>query len=180
MRSEAPLRELFPFRAGAAVVRVREDGDAAARGEEARDLDVLRVHQLDEVLHDGVHDVLVEIAVAAEAEQIELQALGLHHADVRHVADADFREVGLAGDGAQGGELRAVEAYPVVVVGMLVLEGFQHFGRVVLAVGRFVAQALEGFGIAPHTMLPPLRLPSGARRSPRSGAGRCTPGCPRP
>ena len=179
MRSETLLRELLPLRAGAAVIRVRIDGDAAARGEEAGDLDVFRVHQLDEVLHDRIHDILVEITVAAEAEQIQLEALGFHHPDIGHVADADLGEIGLAGNGAQGGELRAVETHPVVVVRMLVLEGLQHFGRIVLAVGRLVAQALEGFGIACHLM-PPLRLPSGARRSPRSGAGRCIPGCPRP
>ena len=73
MRGETLLREPLPLGAGAAVIRVREDGDAAARGEETGYLDVLRVHQLDEVLHDRVHDVLVEIAVAAEAEQIQLE-----------------------------------------------------------------------------------------------------------
>ena len=64
---------LFPAGAGLAVVAVRVDGDAAARGELAPDLDVLRIHERDEVLHDDVHAVLVEVAVVAEAEQVQLE-----------------------------------------------------------------------------------------------------------
>ncbi len=150
--------QLFPLGAGTAVIGVGIDGDAAARGKEARHLNVLGVHELDEILHDGVHAVLVEVSVAAETEQIQFQGLGFHHLHVRHVADADFRKVRLAGDGAQRGEFRAVETDPVVVVRMLVLKGFQHLGGVVLAVFGLVAQRLEFFGIACHIMLPPLLL----------------------
>ena len=100
---EALLGKGLVLRAGAAPVGVGVDGDAAARGEEARDLDVLGVHQGAQVFHDGVDAVLVEVAVGAETEEVELEALALHHPPVGDVADADLREVRLARDGAQGG-----------------------------------------------------------------------------
>ena len=151
MRGEALLGELLVFRARAAVVGVGVDGDAAARGEEARDLDVLGVHQGDEVLHDDVDDVLVEVTVAAKAEEIEFEALALHHAVVGNVADADLGEVRLARDRAQGRELRAVEAHPVIVLGMLVLEGLEDLGSIVLAVFGLAAQGLQAVLGSIHT-----------------------------
>lgn len=66
MRGEAGPGDLFPARVRTAVVGVGMDGDAAARREFAPDLDILRIHELDEVLHDSVHAILVEIAVIAE------------------------------------------------------------------------------------------------------------------
>lgn len=44
----------------------------AARGELAPDLDVLGVHQTDQIVHDDIHAVLVEISVVTEAEQVQL------------------------------------------------------------------------------------------------------------
>lgn len=55
-----------------AVVGVGVDGDAATWGEEAGNLDVFGIHQSDEVLHDDVYAVLVEVSVVSEAEKIEL------------------------------------------------------------------------------------------------------------
>ena len=113
-------RNIFPSCAGLAVVAVRVDGDAAAGRELAPHLDVLRIHERDQVFHDDVHAVLVEVAMVAEAEQVQLQALAFHHALARHIGDVDGGEVGLAGDGAQAGELRAVELHEVVVARVLV------------------------------------------------------------
>ena len=131
-------------RVGAAVVGVRVDADAAARGEQARHLDVLRVHEADEVFHDDVHAVFVEVAVVAETKQVEFQAFAFHHAAVGQVTDADFRKVGLPGDGAETGELGAVEAHPIIVVGVLVFKGFQNFRRIIAAIFRFLAEGVEG------------------------------------
>ena len=153
MRSEALLRQSLVFRARTAVVGVGVDGDAAARGEEARDLDVLGVHQLDEVLHDDVDDVLVEVAVAAEAEEVELEALALHHPDVGDVADAQLREVRLSRDRTQRRELRAVETHPVVVVAVFVLEGLEHAGIVVLAIRSLAAEGLQTIFGSVHKLL---------------------------
>ena len=116
---------LFVLGARTAVVGVGVDGDAATWGEEAGDLDVFGIHQFDEVLHDDVDTILMEIAVVAEAKQVKLQALALHHSHVGDVTDADFRKIGLPGDGAEAGELGAVELHPIVVALMLVDEGLQ-------------------------------------------------------
>ena len=153
MRREALRGKLLVFRARAAVVGVGVDGDAAARGEEARDLDVLGVHQGDEVLHDRVDDVLVEVAVAAEAEEVELEALALDHPHVGDVADAQLREVRLARNRAQGRELRAVETHPIVVVAVLVLEGLEHAGIIVLAVCGLASEGLQTVFGSVHNLL---------------------------
>ena len=66
VRGKAGPGDLFPARVRAAVVCIGMDGDTAARCEFAPDLDILRIRELDEVLHDSVHAILVEIAVIAE------------------------------------------------------------------------------------------------------------------
>lgn len=76
--------------------------------------------------------------MVAEAEQVELQALTLHHALARHVADVDSSEIGLACNGTQAGELRAVELHEVVVVRVLVNERLQHAGVVIAWILRML------------------------------------------
>jgi len=63
----------------------------------------------DEVVEDAVRDRLVEVALVAERPDVELQALQLDAALVRHVADADDAEVGEARLGTHRGELGAVD-----------------------------------------------------------------------
>lgn len=143
VRGEALLCEGLVLGAGAAVVGVRVDGDAAARGEEACDLYVLGIHQLDEILHYLVDAILVEIPVVAKAEQIQFQALALHHPDVRNITDPDLREVRLPRDRAQARELRAVEPYPVIVILMLVDERLQNLRSVVTFIFSLLAEGLQ-------------------------------------
>ena len=88
----------------------------------------------------------MKVAMIAEAEEVELEALALHHLDIRDVLDADLGKVRLAGDGAEAGELRAVEAHPVIMFGVLVLKGFQNFRSVVLTVFGLAAAEM-GKGI---------------------------------
>ena len=145
MVQQSVVGHLLVLRAGAAVVSVGVDADAAAGGEDAGDFDVAGIHEADEVFHDDVDAVLVEVAVVAEGEEVELERLAFDHALVGQVGDADLSEVGLSGDGAEAGELGAVELHPVVVFGMLVLEGFQHFGSVVLTVFGLLAKGLKAF-----------------------------------
>jgi hypothetical protein len=85
----------------------------------------------------------MEIAVVAEAEKIELEALGFNHFDIGNVTYADFREVRLPCNGAKRSELGTVETYPVVMVLVLVDKGLEHFGSIVVAVFRFGAKGLE-------------------------------------
>ena len=127
----------LPRGAGLAVVAVGVDGNAAPRGEFAPNLDVFGVHEADEILHDDVHAVLVEIPVVAKAEQVQLEGLALHHAGAGHIGYIDGGKIRLAGDGAEAGELRAVELDEIVVVRVLVGEGFQHLGGIVHRIGSF-------------------------------------------
>jgi len=62
----------FPAGARSAVVAVWVDGNAAARGEFAPNLDVFRIHQVNQIFHYDVHAILVEITMIAEAEKIKL------------------------------------------------------------------------------------------------------------
>ena len=54
------LGDTLPLRARPAVITVRVDRDASARCELAPDFDVLGIHELDEILHDDVHAVLMD------------------------------------------------------------------------------------------------------------------------
>ena len=74
MMVEKPLFcQLLIFSARPAVIAIRVNADSAARSEDTGYFDVFGVHQADKVFHDDVHTVLVEIAVIAEAEQIQLE-----------------------------------------------------------------------------------------------------------
>lgn len=145
------LGDLRPPGPGLAVIAVGIDGDAAPGQELAPHLNVLGVQQADQVLHDDIDAVLVEIPVIAEGEEIELQALTLHQLLVRYIGDVDGGEVRLAGNGTQAGKLRAVELDEVIVVRVLVAERFQHGGVVVRAVaGVLAAQQGQIFFFSCH------------------------------
>ena len=76
----------------------------------------------------------MKITVVAEGEEVEFEALALHHALARDVTDVDVPEIGLTGFGAQGGELGTVEGHEILVFGMFVREGLQHIGVVVVRI----------------------------------------------
>ena len=118
--------QLFVFGARPTIIGVRIDADAATRSKEACHLNILGLHQFDQVFHDDVHTIFVEIAMVAKTEQIEFKALAFHHALGRNITDAYLCKVGLSGDGAQRGEFGTVEPYPIVVVGMFVLKSCNY------------------------------------------------------
>ena len=110
------------------------DADAAAGEEVAGHLQVLGIHEAHEVLHDNVDTVLMEIAVVAEREEVELERLALHHPLARDITNVEVPEIGLTGLGAEGGKLRTIECHEVLVLRMLVGEGLQHLGVVLIRV----------------------------------------------
>ena len=101
---------------GVTVVGEGLDGDAAAGVEQADDLQVLGIHQLDQVLHDDVYAILMEVAVVAEAEKVKLEALALHHQRTRDVINDEVPEIGLASLGAQRGKLRTIQRHQVFIL----------------------------------------------------------------
>ena len=140
---EAVLRHLFKARAGPAIVGIGVDGNASTGGEKAHHLNIARLHKPHKVFHDDIDTILVEIAMVAEREEIELQAFALHHPDIRNITYYDFGKVRLPGDGTKRGELGAVELHPVVVILMPVLKSLQHFWSIVGAVCCFMAKGLK-------------------------------------
>ena len=145
MRQEALFGQVGIFGARTSVVGIGIDADAAARREEADDLNVFGVHQRHKILHDLVDTVFVEITMVAEGEEIELQALRLHHALTGDVENLDLRKVGLTGDRTERRKLRTVELHPVIVVRMLVDKRFQHLRRIVLTVFGLLTKGLQPF-----------------------------------
>ena len=101
------------------VIAKGHNANAPARREVARHLDILRVHQTDQVIHDNVDTILVEGTMRAEAKEVELEALALNHTHVRDVLYIYSSEVRLPRDRAERCKLRALEAYVIVSVCLL-------------------------------------------------------------
>ncbi|MMZ63644.1 hypothetical protein D1872_259120 [compost metagenome] len=66
----------------------------------------------------------------SETEQIQLQRLALHHFDVRNIADINGGEIRLSRDRTEARKFRTVKLHEIVPVRVLVIEAFQHLGRV--------------------------------------------------
>ena len=141
---EALFHHVLMF--GIAVIGERFDGDAATGVEQSNDLQIFRIHQFDQIFHDDVHAVFMKVAMVAKAEEVEFQALALHHQRTRNVVDNEVSKVGLTCLGAQGGELRTIHGHKVLVLRMFVLKRLQHLGCIVVAVLRvLVAQQRDTF-----------------------------------
>ena len=131
---------------GIPVVGKGQDGDAPTRIEESLHFQILGIHQLDKVFHDDVDTILVKVAMVAEAEKIEFQALALHHADAGNIADDEMAEVGLTSLGAQRGELRTVQRDQIFMLRVFVVEGLQHLWGIVIGIVRLlVSQQRDTF-----------------------------------
>ena len=125
---------LLPFCSRLAIITVRIDGNTATRGEFAPDFDVLRIHKANQILHDDIDAVLVEIAVIAEAEQIEFERFTLHHAHIRHIRNGHGRKIRLSGNRTQTGKFRTVEFDKIIIVLMFVDKCFQYLWCVILRI----------------------------------------------
>ena len=96
MMQETEAGKVLPFGIRCAVVAVRVDGEPAAGEKFAPYFDITGMEKLDEVTHDDIHAVLVEIAVIAEAEKIELQGLAFHHVLIGDIGNINGRKVRLS------------------------------------------------------------------------------------
>ena len=148
MLQQATLSEIGILRTRTAVVGVRVNTDATTGGEQSDDLDVFGIHQTHQVFHDRVHAILMEIAVIAEGEEIEFQALRLDHPLARDIEDLDFCEVRLSCDRTERCELWTVELYPVIVVRMTVLKGLQHLWGIVGLVLSLLTKGLQALTLS--------------------------------
>ena len=64
---------LFPSGARFSIVAIWIYGKAASRQEPAPYLNILRIKQPDQILQDGIDNILMEVAVIPEREQVQLQ-----------------------------------------------------------------------------------------------------------
>ena len=65
---KALFRSLLPLCTRLAVICVWIDGQTTARCKLAPYLDVLRIHQLDEIFHDDVNAIFMEITMVTETK----------------------------------------------------------------------------------------------------------------
>ena len=119
---------------GVGVIGKRIDADAAAGHEPACYLQIFGIHERHQIFHDNIDAVLMKIAVVAEREEVELEALALHHPFARDITNIDMSEIGLSGLRAEGRELRTIEGHEILILGVLVGESLQHPGIVVVAI----------------------------------------------
>ena len=143
MVHQALLSQLLILGTWAAVVGIGINTDATTRGEEPDDLYILGIHQTDEILHDDIDAVLVEITMIAETEKIQLQTLRLHHPLTRNIHDLDLCKIRLTRDGTKRCKLGTVELNPIIVLRMLVLESLQNLRRIVHLILGLPPQRLQ-------------------------------------
>src|SRR5580704_6698020 len=96
------------------------DRHAAARKEIAADTQIARPQHVDQSLADRDGAILVEIAVVAEADEVELERHRFDEPARRHIVDDDDGEIRLARDRAQGGEFGKREARNIRTAGVRV------------------------------------------------------------
>lgn len=135
--AEAIKSELFVLCSRLAVVGIRMDCNASAWSEDPCDFDITRIHKADQIFHDDIHTILVEITMIPETEKVEFQTLAFHHLHIWNIAYDDIGEVWLTCDRTKAGKFRAVEFHPVIVLLMFVDECFENFRSVILFVDGF-------------------------------------------
>ena len=146
MPTETIERQLLIFCSWSAIVGVWMNCNASTWREDASDLDVTRIHKTNQVFHYYIDTVFMKVAMIAETEKIEFQALAFDHLDIWNIADDNVCEVWLTGDRTEACELWAVEFDPVVVFLMLVDECLQHFRSIILLINSLlVAKESESF-----------------------------------
>ena len=123
------------------MVAVGVDGEAAAGEEFAPDFDVSGMEEVDQVVHDDIYAVFMEVAVIAEAEEVEFQGFAFYHEISGNVGDVDGGKIRLPGLRAQAGEFRTVEFDEIVAVFVFIGNSFQIVGVIVVFVaGVLIAQ----------------------------------------
>lgn len=101
--------------------------DVSAGVEIAGDGHFARGTNLYQILQNPVDGVFVENADVAKALDVKFQSFQLQAFFIRQVVDFDYGKIGLAGAGANAGELRAGDGNDVVPPGVLVFERLQDF-----------------------------------------------------
>lgn len=121
-----------------AIIGKRYDRYTASRCEDSAHLYIAGVHQFHEIFHDDIDAILMEVAVVAEAEEIELETLALHHIFVGDIIYYYMSEIRLACLGAKRCKFGTVEGDKIVVLGMFIFKRLEHLGGIVSRIYRAV------------------------------------------
>ncbi|MNJ61776.1 hypothetical protein D3C77_575820 [compost metagenome] len=70
----------------------------------------------------------MEIAMVAEAEQVQLKRFALYHFNVGNIADVNRSEIRLARNRAQARKFRAIELHEIIAVGVFIIKAFENAG----------------------------------------------------
>lgn len=123
------------------MVTVGIDGEASSGEEFAPDFYISWLQQVNQVIHDDIYAVFMEVTVIAEAEEVEFQGFAFYHEISGNVGDVDGGKIGLPCLRAQAGEFGAVEFDEIVTVLVLVGNSFQIVGVIIVFVaGVLIAQ----------------------------------------
>ncbi len=133
--------KFFPFCSLHPMVAVGVDGEAAAGEEFAPDFDIPGMEEVNQVIHDDIYAVFMEVAVIAEAEEVELQGFTFYHEISGNVGDVDGGKIGLPCLRAETGKFGTVEFDKIVAVFVFIGNSFQIVGVIVVFVaGVLIAQ----------------------------------------
>ena len=121
------------------MVAVGVDGEAAAGEEFAPDFDVPGMEEVDQVVHDDIYAVFMEVTVIAEAEEVELQGFTFYHEISGDVGDVDGGKIGLPCLRAETGKFGTIETHPIIIPGVLVNKRLQHLRSIILLVFRLLS-----------------------------------------
>ena len=64
------LSHLLVFRSRPSVVAIRIDGDSSSWRKDTCYLDILWFHQFNQVFHDDIYAILMEVAMITETEEV--------------------------------------------------------------------------------------------------------------
>ena len=144
MTKQAEAGEVAPFGAGDAVVAIGVNGEAASGEKFTPHFDVPGTEQLDQIGHDDIDAVFVEVAVVPEAEEVEFQRFTFYHVLVRDIGNINGSEIRLAGFRAQAGKFGAIEFDEIIPVCMFIGNPFQQSRIVIVGIlGILAAQLLQ-------------------------------------
>lgn len=137
--------KVVPFGAWDAVVAVGIDGEAAAGEEFAPYFNISGAEETDEVFHDHVDAVFMEVAVVTVAEEVKFQGFAFYQVFVWNEGNVNGSKIRLACFRAEAGEFRAVEFYEEVLVRVFVWNSFQKAWIIVKCIGCMLAAKMFQF-----------------------------------
>lgn len=144
MTKQAEAGEVAPFGAGDAVVAIGVNGEAASGEEFAPYFDVPGMEQFNQVGHDDIHTIFMEVAVISETEEVKLERFTFYHVLVRDIGNINGSKIRLAGFRAQAGKFGTVEFDEIIPVCMFIGNSFQQCRIVIVGIlGILAAQLFQ-------------------------------------